>query len=83
MLEKLYFSIMLFCLNRLEKKTHYWQFNNDEGQSVQVGVRSGNIYLLKDDYEILKNTLSGSLLIKEFKDKGVKIIIADEEEEVQ
>ena len=72
MLNKIYFSIALFCLNRVSK-TQYWQYETGIGKVVSLSVRKGTVYILQDDYYILKNDLSGYLVLKDFEDNGIKI----------
>lgn len=74
MLNRIYLSIALFCLNRINK-TQYWQYETNTGKVVSLSVRKGTIYILQDDYYVLKNDLNGSLLLKDFEDNGVKIEI--------
>lgn len=74
MLNKIYLSIALFCLNRIDK-TQYWQYETNTGKVVSLSVRKGTIYILQDDYYILKNDLNGCLVLKDFKDSRVKIEI--------
>lgn len=76
MLNKIYLSIALFCLNRINK-TQYWQYETDTGRVVSLSVRKGIVYILQDDYIVLKNDLNGSIVLKNFKDNGVKIEILD------
>lgn len=74
MLNKIYFTIALFCLNRVNK-IQYWQYEIGTGKVVSLSVRKGIVYILKDDYAILKNDLNGSIVLKDFEDNGVKIEI--------
>ncbi len=74
MLNKIYFTIALFCLNRINK-TQYWQYETGTGKVVSLSVRKGVVYILQDDYYILKNDLNGCLVLKDFEDNGVKIEI--------
>lgn len=76
MLNKIYLSIALFCLNRINK-TQYWQYETDTGRVVSLSVRKGIVYILQDDYIVLKNDLNGSIVLKNFEDSGVKIEILD------
>lgn len=76
MLNKIYLSIALFCLNRINK-TQYWQYETDTGRVVSLSVRKGIVYILQDDYIVLKNDLNGSIVLKNFEDNGVKIEILD------
>ena len=74
MLNKIYFTIALFCLNRINK-TQYWQYETGTGKVVSLSVRKGVVYILQDDYYVLKNDLNGCLVLKDFEDNGVKIEI--------
>ncbi len=74
MLNRIYLSVALFCLNRVNK-TQYWQYETNTGKVVFLSVRKGTIYILQDDYYILKNDLNGCLVLKDFKDNGIKIEI--------
>lgn len=74
MLNKIYFFIALFCLNRINK-TQYWQYETVTGRVVSLSVRKGVVYILHDDYIILKNDLNGSIVLKDFKDNNVKVEI--------
>lgn len=74
MLNKIYFAIALFCLNRINK-TQYWQYETVTGRVVSLSVRKGVVYILQDDYIILKNDLNGSIVLKDFKDNNVKVEI--------
>ena len=74
MLNRIYLSVALFCLNRVNK-TQYWQYETNTGKVVSLSVRKGTIYILQDDYYILKNDLNGCLVLKDFLDNGVKIEI--------
>lgn len=76
MLNKIYLSIALFCLNRINK-IQYWQYETDTGRVVSLSVRKGIVYILQDDYIVLKNDLNGSIVLKNFEDNGVKIEILD------
>ena len=74
MLNKIYFSIALFCLNRVNK-IQYWQYETGTGRVVSLFVRKGIVYILQDDYIVLKNDLNGSIVLKDFEDNGIKIEI--------
>lgn len=74
MLNKIYFSIALFCLNRVNK-TQYWQHETGTGRVVSLSVRKGIVYILQDDYIVLKDDLNGSIVLKDFEDNGIKIEI--------
>lgn len=74
MLNRIYLSVALFCLNRVNK-TQYWQYETNTGKVVSLSVRKGTIYILQDDYYILKNDLNGCLVLKDFEDNGIKIEI--------
>lgn len=76
MLNKIYLSIALFCLNRINK-TQYWQYETGTGRVVSLSVRKGIVYILQDDHIVLKNDLNGSIVLKDFEDNGVKIEILD------
>lgn len=76
MLNSLYIKIALFCLNRVSK-VKYWQYETPAGELINLSIRKGRIFVLKNDYYILKNDLQGSLLLKDFEDNGVKVEILD------
>lgn len=76
MLNGLYFKIALFYLNKVSK-VKYWQYETPTGELINLSVRKGRIFVLKNDYYLLKNDLQGSLLLKDFEDSGVKIEILD------
>lgn len=76
MLNSLYFKLTLFFLN-IVSKTKYWQYETPTGELINLSVRKGRIFVLKNDYYILKNDLQGSLLLKDFEDNGVKVEILD------
>ena len=76
MLNGLYFKIALFCLNRISK-SKYWQYEIPTGELINLSVRKGKVFVLKDDYYLLKNDLQGSLLLKDFESNGVKVEILD------
>ena len=72
MLNKIYFTIALFCLNRINK-TQYWQYETNTGKVISLSVRKGIVYILQDDYAVIKNDLDGSIVLKDFEDNGIKI----------
>lgn len=74
MLNKIYFKIALFCLNRVSK-IQYWQYETGTGRVVSLSVRKGTVYILQDDYITLKNDLNGSIVLKDFEDNGIKVEI--------
>lgn len=48
-----------------------------QGELINLSVRKGKVFVLKNDYYLLKNDLQGSLLLKDFEDSGVKIEILE------
>ena len=48
-----------------------------QGELIYLSVRKGKVFVLKNDYYLLKNDLQGSLLLKDFEDSGVKIEILE------
>ena len=74
MLNKIYFAIALFCLNRINK-IQYWQYETNTGRVVSMSVRGKTVYILHDDYIVLKNDLNGSIVLKDFEDNGIKVEI--------
>lgn len=76
MLNNIYFKIILFCLNRINK-VKYWQYETLSGNVITLSVRKGKIFILKDDYYILKNDLQGNLLLKDFENNKVEIEVLE------
>ena len=76
MLNKIFLKIALFCLNKVNK-IRYWQYETLSGNVITLSVRKGKIFILKDDYYILKNDLQGNLLLKDFENNKVEIEVLD------
>ena len=76
MLNKIFLKIALFCLNKVNK-IRYWQYETLSGNVITLSVRKGKIFILKDDYYILKNDLQGNLLLKDFENNKVEIEVLE------
>lgn len=76
MLNKIFLKVVLFCLNKVNK-IKYWQYETLSGNVITLSVRKGKIFILKDDYYILKNDLQGNLLLKDFENNKVEIEVLD------